>query len=347
MLEKLEKLVERYNYLTEEIAKPEIIADNNAWKKLVKEHSNLTPIIDCYNEYRKTSDELDANLQLVAVETDKEMLSLLHEDIALQKKNAEELTEKLKVLLLPKDPNDEKNVIVEIRAGAGGEEAALFANEIRRMYYMFAEKNRWKVEEIDIEENELGGLKEGSFMVVGDGAYSKFKFESGVHRVQRVPDTESQGRIHTSTITVAVLPEAPDVELEISDKDLKIDTYRSSGAGGQHVNKTESAIRITHLPTGIVVSCQNERSQIQNREQAMMMLRSKLAELKEREQMEEAAAIKGEIKKIEWGSQIRSYVFCPYTLVKDHRTNFENPNVNDVMDGNLQPFIEDYLTKAF
>ena len=183
-------------------------------------------------------------------------------------------------------------------------------------------------------------------MVVGEGAYSKFKFESGVHRVQRVPDTESQGRIHTSTITVAVLPEAPDVELEILDKDLKIDTYRSSGAGGQHVNKTESAIRITHIPTGIVVSCQTQRSQIQNREQAMQMLKSKLAELKERQQMEEAMAIKGEIKKIEWGSQIRSYVFCPYTLVKDHRTGFENANIADVMDGNIQPFIEDYLEKA-
>lgn len=346
MTEKLDKIVVRYDFLTEEIAKPEVIADNNSWKKLVKEHSALTPVVECYREYKKTQEELAANLELANVETDREMLALLHDDINLQKKHSEELLQELKVLLLPKDPNDDKNVIIEIRAGAGGEEAALFANEIRRMYYMFAEKNRWKIEEIDIEENELGGLKEGSFMVVGEGAYSKFKFESGVHRVQRVPDTESQGRIHTSTITVAVLPEAPDVDIEILDKDLKIDTYRSSGAGGQHVNKTESAIRITHLPTGIVVACQNERSQIQNREQAMSMLKSKLAELKEREQMEQASAIKGEIKKIEWGSQIRSYVFCPYTLVKDHRTNFENSNVGDVMDGNIQPFIEDYLLKA-
>ena len=340
MLEKLEKLVERYNYLTEEIAKPEIIADNNAWKKLVKEHSNLTPIIDCYNEYRKTSDELDANLQLVAVETDKEMLSLLHEDIALQKKNAEELTEKLKVLLLPKDPNDEKNVIVEIRAGAGGEEAALFANEIRRMYYMFAEKNRWKVEEIDIEENELGGLKEGSFMVVGDGAYSKFKFESGVHRVQRVPDTESQGRIHTSTITVAVLPEAPDVELEISDKDLKIDTYRSSGAGGQHVNKTESAIRITHLPTGIVVNCQDERSQIKNRERAMSILKSKLYDYYQSQaDAEYAAARKSQVGTGDRSERIRTYNF-PQGRVTDHRIGLTLYSIDSFMNGDIAEMVE-------
>ena len=228
MTDKLDKLVDRYNFLTEEIAKPEVIADNNSWKKLVKEHSTLTPIVETYEEYKKAQSQLADNLEAVGVETDKDMLAMLHEDISVQKKRIAELTEQLKVLLLPKDPNDDKNVIIEIRAGAGGEEAALFANEIRRMYYMFAEKNRWKIEEIDIEENELGGLKEGSFMVVGEGAYSKFKFESGVHRVQRVPDTESQGRIHTSTITVAVLPEAPDVELEILDKDLKIDTYRSS-----------------------------------------------------------------------------------------------------------------------
>ena len=335
MLEKLEKLVDRYNFLTEEIAKPEVIADNNTWKKLVKEHSNLTPIIECYAEYRRTREELNANLELMNVETDKEMLSLLHEDVALQKKRSEELEEQLKVLLLPKDPNDDKNVIVEIRAGAGGEEAALFANEIRRMYYMFAEKNRWKVEEIDIEENELGGLKEGSFMVVGDGAYSKFKFESGVHRVQRVPDTESQGRIHTSTITVAVLPEAPDVELEILDKDLKIDTYRSSGAGGQHVNKTESAIRITHLPTGIVVNCQDERSQIKNRERAMSILKSKLYDFYQSQaDAEYAAARKSQVGTGDRSERIRTYNF-PQGRVTDHRIGLTLYSIDAFMNGDI------------
>ncbi len=340
MLEKLEKLEERYNFLTEEIAKPEVIADNRSWKKLVKEHSNLSPIIECYTQYRKTHEALDANIELLNVETDKDMLALLHEDVALQKKTLEELTERLKVLLLPKDPNDDKNVIIEIRAGAGGEEAALFANEIRRMYYMFAEKNRWKIEEIDIEENELGGLKEGSFMVVGEGAYSKFKFESGVHRVQRVPDTESQGRIHTSTITVAVLPEAPDVDIEISDKDLKIDTYRSSGAGGQHVNKTESAIRITHLPTGIVVNCQDERSQIKNRERAMSILKSKLYDYYQSQaDAEYAAARKSQVGTGDRSERIRTYNF-PQGRVTDHRIGLTLYSIDTFMNGDIAEMVE-------
>ena len=340
MVEKLEKIAQRYKFLTEEIAKPEVIADNNSWKKLVKEHSSLSPIIECYDTFRKTQADLDANLQAVGNETDKEMLALLHEDIALQKKRLDELTEQLKVLLLPKDPNDDKNVIIEIRAGAGGEEAALFANEIRRMYYMFAEKNRWKIEEIDIEENELGGLKEGSFMVVGDGAYSKFKFESGVHRVQRVPDTESQGRIHTSTITVAVLPEAPDVELEILDKDLKIDTYRSSGAGGQHVNKTESAIRITHLPTGIVVNCQDERSQIKNRERAMSILKSKLYDFYQSQaDAEYAAERKSQVGTGDRSERIRTYNF-PQGRVTDHRIGLTLYSIDNFMNGDIGEMVE-------
>ncbi len=340
MTEKLDKIVDRYNFLTEEIAKPEVIADNNSWKKLVKEHSTLTPIVECYAEYRKTADEMEQNKQLAEIETDKEMVALLHEDISAQKKKLEQLTEDLKVLLLPKDPNDEKNVIIEIRAGAGGEEAALFANEIRRMYYMFAEKNRWKIEEIDIEENELGGLKEGSFMVVGDGAYSKFKFESGVHRVQRVPDTESQGRIHTSTITVAVLPEAPDVDIEILDKDLKIDTYRSSGAGGQHVNKTESAIRITHLPTGIVVNCQDERSQIKNREKAMNILKSKLYDFYQTQaNAEYAAARKSQVGTGDRSERIRTYNF-PQGRVTDHRIGLTMYSIENFMNGDIGEMVE-------
>ena len=340
MLEKLEKIVARYNFLTEEISKPEVIADNNSWKKLVKEHSNLTPIVDCYTQYSKAKSELDANMELLEIETDKEMLALLHEDVNLQKKSLEDLLAELKVLLLPKDPNDDKNVIIEIRAGAGGEEAALFANEIRRMYYMFAEKNRWKIEEIDIEENELGGLKEGSFMVVGEGAYSKFKFESGVHRVQRVPDTESQGRIHTSTITVAVLPEAPDVDIEILDKDLKIDTYRSSGAGGQHVNKTESAIRITHLPTGIVVNCQDERSQIKNRDKAMNILKSKLYDYYQSQaDAEYAAARKSQVGTGDRSERIRTYNF-PQGRVTDHRIGLTLYSIDNFMNGDIAEMVE-------
>ena len=340
MLEKLDKIVERYNFLTEEISKPEVIADNNSWKKLVKEHSSITPIVECYAEYKKANQSVTDALTMVETETDKEMLDLLHEEIATGKKRREELEEQLKVLLLPKDPNDDKNVIIEIRAGAGGEEAALFANEIRRMYYMFAEKNRWKVEEIDIEENELGGLKEGSFMIVGEGAYSKFKFESGVHRVQRVPDTESQGRIHTSTITVAVLPEAPDVDIEILDKDVKIDTYRSSGAGGQHVNKTESAIRMTHLPTGIVVNCQDERSQIKNREKAMNILKSKLYDYYQTQADQEYASMrKSQVGTGDRSERIRTYNF-PQGRVTDHRIGLTLYSIVNFMNGDIGEMVE-------
>ena len=340
MTEKLEKIVERYNFLTEEIAKPEVIANNNSWKKLVKEHSSLTPIVECYEQYKKVESNLSEALQLAETENDKEMLEMLREEISSDKKRREELQEQLKVLLLPKDPNDDKNVIVEIRAGAGGEESALFANEIRRMYYMFAEKNHWKVEEINIEENELGGLKEGSFMVVGEGAYSKFKFESGVHRVQRVPDTESQGRIHTSTITVAVLPEAPDVDIEIADKDVKVDTYRSSGAGGQHVNKTESAIRLTHLPTGIVVNCQDERSQIKNREKAFAILKSKLYDYYQTQaNAEYAAARRSQVGTGDRSERIRTYNF-PQGRVTDHRIGLTLYSIDSFMNGNIDEMVE-------
>ncbi|MBQ2804287.1 MAG: peptide chain release factor 1 [Clostridia bacterium] len=340
MTDKLDKIVLRYEFLTEQISKPEVIADNNSWKKLVKEHSSLTPIIECYEEYKKNLSALSDALEMVEMETDKEMLDLLHEEISTAKKRKEELLEQLKVLLLPKDPNDEKNVIIEVRAGAGGEEAALFANEIRRMYYMFAEKNRWKIEEIGIDENELGGMKEGSFMVIGEGAYSKFKFESGVHRVQRVPDTESQGRIHTSTITVAVLPEAPDVDIEILDKDIKIDTYRSSGAGGQHVNKTESAIRITHLPTGIVVNCQDERSQIKNREKALNILRSKLYDyFQTQADAEYAATRKSQVGTGDRSERIRTYNF-PQGRVTDPRIGLTLYSIENFMNGDIGEMVE-------
>ena len=340
MTEKLDKIVERYDFLTQEISKPEVIANNGEWKKLVKEHSGLTPIVECYEQYKKASKACEDASLLAETESDREMAELLKEEIAENKKAMAQLEEKLKVLLLPKDPNDDKNVIVEIRAGAGGEEAALFANEIRRMYYMYAEKNRWKIEEINVEENELGGLKEGSFMVVGEGAYSKFKFESGVHRVQRVPDTESQGRIHTSTITVAVLPEAPDVDIEIADKDVKVDTYRSSGAGGQHVNKTESAIRLTHLPTGIVVNCQDERSQIKNREKAFAILKSKLYDYYQTQaDAEYAAARKSQVGTGDRSERIRTYNF-PQGRVTDHRIGLTLYSLGNFMNGDIGEMVE-------
>ena len=340
MFNKLEKAKQRYEYLTEEIAKPEVIANNQEWKKLVKEHSGLLPVVEKYDEWRKNNDALTESLKTIDSETDEEMKLLLHDEIKFLKENREKLEEELKVLLLPVDPNDEKNVIVEIRAGAGGEEAALFAGEIRRMYFMYAEKMRWKVEDIDLNENELGGVKEASFKVVGNGAYSRFKFEGGVHRVQRVPETESQGRIHTSTITVAVLPETTDVEIEINEKDLKVDTYRSSGAGGQHVNKTESAIRITHLPTGIIVACQTQRSQIQNREYAMQMLKSKLYDLYQTQADKEyASARKTQVGTGDRSERIRTYNF-PQGRVTDHRINFTLYDLENFLNGDIAQMIE-------
>ena len=340
MFDKLENIVERYNQLTEQIALPEVIADNKQWQKLVKEHSSLQEIVDAYLQYKKVKSDLEENLEMAEIETDKEMLEMIHSEIARCKKEKEQLEEQLKVLLLPKDPNDDKNVIIEIRAGAGGDEAALFANEIRRMYYMFAEKNRWKIEESDINESELGGLKEAVFTVVGNGAYSKFKFESGVHRVQRVPDTESQGRIHTSTITVAVLPEVHDVDIAIDDKDIRVDTYRSSGAGGQHVNKTESAIRITHIPTGIVVNCQDERSQIKNREKAMNILKSKLYDFYRTQQDKEyAEQRKNQVGTGDRSERIRTYNF-PQGRVTDHRIGLTLYSIENFMNGDIEQMVE-------
>jgi peptide chain release factor 1 len=340
MFDKLAKIKTRYDYLTEQISKPEVIANNNEWKKLVKEHSNIKPVVEKYDQWKKVDADLKDSLSLVETESDKEMLDLLHNEIKQLKESKETYEQELKVLLLPTDPNDEKNVIVEIRAGAGGEEAALFAAELRRMYYMYAEKMRWKIEEIDANENELGGVKEASFMIVGNGAYSRFKFEGGVHRVQRVPETESQGRIHTSTVTVAVLPEAVDVEIEINEKDLKIDTYRSSGAGGQHVNKTESAIRITHLPTGMVVSCQTQRSQIQNREYALQMLKSKLYDMYQTAADKEyASARKTQVGTGDRSERIRTYNF-PQGRVTDHRINFTIYSIDTFINGDIDQMVE-------
>ena len=346
MFEKLLALEEKFNEIESRLSDPSVVSDQNTFKALMKERKTLEPIVEAFSVYKAKKASVDEAEEILNTETDKELRELAEEEYYSGKEELVKMEDELKILLLPKDPNDDRNVIVEIRGGAGGEEAALFAHSLFRMYSMYAEQKRYKLEVIDLNETELGGIKEISFSIDGEGAYSRLKYESGVHRVQRVPETESSGRIHTSTVTVAVLPEVDDVEVNINPADLQIETHRSGGAGGQHVNKTDSAVRITHVPTGIVVACQNERSQTQNKEMAMRMLMSKLIEKRETERLEKEQDIKGEIKKIEWGSQIRSYVFCPYTLVKDHRTGFENSNVESVMNGNIHDFICDYLKKS-
>ena len=343
MTGKLQSVLERYEKLNELIADPNVLADMNSYRKYMKEISDITETVDKYKEFLKLKQEREDAEASLSLEQDADMRELLNAEIKELIKKIADVNAELKLLLIPKDENDDKSVIVEIRAGAGGEEAALFAYELYRMYVSFADKHRYKTEEIDSNFTELGGVKEVTFSVVGNGVYGKLKYESGVHRVQRVPETESQGRIQTSTATVAVLPEVEDVEIKIDEKDLKIDTYRSSGAGGQHVNKTSSAVRLTHIPTGIVVACQNERSQFQNKDMCMKMLKAKLAQIKEREHLEKIEDIKGVQKEIAWGSQIRSYVFMPYTLVKDHRTGFEDGRVDNVMDGEIQGFLNAYL----
>lgn len=347
MFDKLEVFETRYEELNQKMYDPSIVSNPDVYTEIMKEYKNLTPLVEKYREYKKAKEtEEEARQMLSEGGMDKDFREMVELELEQAKETMETTAEELKILLLPKDPNDDRNVIVEIRGGAGGEEAALFSSALFRMYSMYSESRKWKVEVVSANETELGGYKEISFMISGEGAYSRLKYESGVHRVQRVPETEAQGRIHTSTVTVAVLPEAEDVEVDINPADLQIDTYRSSGAGGQHINKTDSAIRITHLPTGVVVSCQNERSQRQNKETAMKMLRAKLVEIAEREHLQKISDIKGVEKEIGWGSQIRSYVFHPYSMVKDHRTNFETGNISAVMDGDLDGFINEYLKLA-
>lgn len=345
MLEKLKLTEEKYNDIAEKLMNPDIINDTKAYASYMKEYKNLTPIVEKYREYCKIlSDKTDAEELLADKSTDEEMRELAEAEIEEAKPKLEEITEELKVMLLPKDPNDDKNVIIEIRGGAGGEEAALFANSLYRMYTMYAESKHWKIEVLNINETELGGIKEISFNVIGEGAYSRLKYESGVHRVQRVPETESQGRVHTSTVTVAVLVEADEVELEINPTDLKIDVFRASGAGGQHINKTESAVRITHLPTGVVVECQDERSQYKNKDRAMKILRSRLYESMLEEQNEKIASERrSQVGTGNRSERIRTYNF-PESRLTDHRIGLTIYRLESILNGNLDEVIDALAT---
>jgi len=340
MIEKLNSIRARYDELSAELLKPDIFSDAKAYARIAKEHSELAEVVSKADALEKLKADYEFASKSLETETDPEMRAMFEEEVVGAKSKIEEAENEIKILLLGKDEDDEKNVIMEIRGGAGGEEAALFAAELKRMYMFFAEKNRLKVEIIDENATELGGIKECSMRIVGSGAYSLLKFESGVHRVQRVPDTESQGRVHTSTVTVAVLPEHTDVDIEINEKDLQIDTYRSSGAGGQHVNKTESAIRMTHLPTGIVVTCQDERSQIKNREKAMNIMKSKLYDYYQSQaDAEYAAKRKSQVGTGDRSEKIRTYNF-PQNRVTDHRVNVSIYSLEDFMNGDLMPIIE-------
>lgn len=345
LLEKTGKTKERYEKLNEMVSDPEVIADNREWKKLVKERSSIEEIAFAHDRLEKLVKELESSQNEYDKESDHEMKEMFYEEIASLKSQIESEVEEIKILLLPKDANDDSNVIIEIRQAAGGEESALFCLELHRMYVMYAEKQRWKVEVMDINETELGGIKEITFMVKGKGAYSRFKYESGVHRVQRVPETESSGRIHTSTSTVAVLPEIEEVEFEIEEKDLKIDTYRASGAGGQHVNKTESAIRITHIPTGIVVACQDERSQIKNRERAMSILRSKLYDFYQGQiESEYKESRKSQVGTGDRSERVRTYNY-PQGRCTDHRVNVTSYSLEKVLNGDIDQFIDALILK--
>lgn len=340
MFEKLKQMKAKLAELNKALEDPNIYSDQKNYQKVAKEHAELVPIIEKYDEYVKVETDIKDAEAMRKTETDVDMLAMLDEEYTLGKHKLETITKELKVLLLPKDENDEKNVIIEIRAGAGGDEAGLFGAELKRMYGLFADKHGFSIEEMDGNYTEAGGIKEVTFMVKGKGAFAKLKFESGVHRVQRVPETESQGRVHTSTATVAVLPEATNVEIDINEKDLQIDTYRSGGAGGQHVNKTESAIRITHIPTGIIVACQDERSQIKNKEKAMNWLKAKLYDFYQSQADKEYA----EKRRLQVGSgdrseKIRTYNF-PQNRVTDHRINLTLYSLDTFMDGDIDSMIE-------
>ena len=340
MFDKLEDLLIRFEELMGELSSPDVTSNQERFRKLMKEQSDLTPIVEAYKEYKKSKQDIADSLEMLEAESDDDMREMLKEELSDAKKRVEELEEQLKILLLPKDPNDDKNVIVEIRAGAGGDEAALFAAEMYRLYVHYAESRRWKVETLEMEEIGIGGMKNVSFMVTGQGAYSVLKYESGVHRVQRVPETESGGRIHTSTITVAVMPEAEEVDVVIDEKDIRIDVMRASGCGGQCVNTTDSAVRLTHMPTGIVIYSQTEKSQIQNKAKAYALLRTKLYDL----ELQKAHDAEAELRKSQVGTgdrseKIRTYNF-PQGRVTDHRIKLTLYKIDEIMNGDIQEIID-------
>ena len=341
LVDKLQVIEDKYMDLEQRISDPEIIARQDEWRKLTRQHSQLSETVETFRNYKKVLAGIDEAMEVIEDKSlDEEFREMAQEELKELKPQKEELEEKLQILLLPKDPNDDKNIIIEIRGGAGGDEAALFAGDLFRMYTKYAESQGWRCEIIDANEPELGGFKEVVFSVEGENVYSKMKFESGVHRVQRVPATETQGRVHTSTVTVAVLPEMEDVDIEVNEKDLKIDTYRASGAGGQHINKTESAVRITHLPTGIVVACQDQRSQLKNKDKAMRVLRAKLQDQAEQEaQASMAADRKSQVGTGDRSERIRTYNY-PQGRVTDHRINLTLYKLDAVLNGDLDEVIQ-------
>ncbi len=338
MREQIQTIIKRFNDITDEMSRPEVIADQHRYRELAKEHKDLTPIVNTGNRYLQVLKNIDDDKAILEGH-DEDLKQIAHEELATLEEEKSRLFEELKKLLIPKDPNDDKNAIVEIRAGTGGEEAAIFAADLYRLYLKFAERKGWKVEELSGTQNGLGGFKEVIFLLSGENVYGTMKFESGVHRVQRVPVTETQGRIHTSAATVAVLPEAEEVDIEINASELRIDTYRSSGAGGQHVNKVETAIRITHLPTGLVVTCQDEKSQYKNKEKALKILRSRLLALKEAEKEAEIAAKRRSMVSTgDRSAKIRTYNF-PQGRVTDHRINLTLYRLTEVMEGEIDELI--------
>lgn len=343
MFDKLEDLLIRYEEVMGELQEPDVASDPERFRRLMKEQSDLSPIVQAYREYKKCKQDAEDSLLLLEEESDEEMRELAKEELNVSRERITALEQELKILLLPKDPNDEKNVIVEIRAGAGGDEAALFAAEIYRMYVHYAETQRWRAEMISLNENGIGGFKECVFMISGQGAYSRLKYESGVHRVQRVPETESGGRIHTSTITVAIMPEAEEVDVELDMNDCKFDVFRASGNGGQCVNTTDSAVRLTHIPTGIVISCQDEKSQLKNKDKALKVLRARLYELELAKQHDaEAEARKSQVGTGDRSEKIRTYNF-PQGRVTDHRIKLTLHKLDTILGGDLDEVIDSLI----